>query len=92
MEQRDRWDNEVLTHMVEAMDSGNDPYDVLRVIIAMGYSTADVVRLSLKFESMLGRAINMQRDVMPSEDHIAEHAQDLVAGIENYLQKQCTQE
>lgn len=87
---RDRFDNEVLQQMLDALESGHDPIEILRVVLALGYSPLDVARLALKFESLLLYMNNMAHEPMAemTEEQIAEGQKALVAGIEDYLTRQ----
>ena len=83
MDDRDRFDTEVLAQMLEAMEAGHDPLGVLEGIMALGYSSLDAARIALKFECLLGHFSRAQEDL--TEDEIQAGATALVAGVESYL-------
>ena len=87
---RERWYSEALAMMLHAMESDEDPAEILISIQQLGYPTDDILHVAMLFEVILTalHAVHIVRDHGVSEASIQAGAADLIAGVEDLLRCQ----
>jgi hypothetical protein len=92
---KEKWYSSALVMLLRARkESDNDPGQLLKFLLRLGYPLEDVLHVAMLFEAvltalMIGRAVgSVLGDSGMTEGDIQEGAQQLICGVEAFLQSQ----